>query len=105
MLYIQEAERNLLEKASASCIPSPSQIRSSSRKCLLRSIFPPQVSLVNVFSSCAYNSRGHTHLVSAECSVLCFLKTFLNYQIPVFGLPYPPNYLSLFPSNGAVFSQ
>lgn len=64
----------------------------------------PLVSLVDAFSSCAYNSRGHTHLVSAECSALCFLKTFLSYQISVFGLPYPPT-ISLFSSDGAVFSQ
>lgn len=50
----------------------------------------PLVSLEGAFSGCAYNSRGHTHSVSAECSVLCFLKTFLSYQKSVLGLPSSP---------------
>lgn len=99
MLYIQVAERDLLEKASASCISSPSQIRICSRKCLLESIFPP---LGPGFFSrcflklCLQQQGSHTFDVSR---LLCTVLSENLPQLPDI-CPWPSiptHYLCLFP--------
>lgn len=88
MLYNQVAEKVLLERPSSSCISSPSQIRTSSRKCLLKSIFPP---LAPGFSNrcflklCLQQQGSRTLGVSR---VLCAVLSENLPQLP--DLPYSP---------------